>query len=34
MDRHIDGWINIVSKPKILILVGVTAPVVRVVFGE
>jgi len=34
MDRHIDGWIHIVSKPDILILVGVTAPVVRVVFGE
>ena len=34
MDRHIDGWKHIVSKSDILILVGVTAPVVRVVLGE
>ena len=34
MDRHIDGWIHIVSKLDILILVGATAPVMRVVFGE
>jgi len=34
MDRHIDGWIDIVSKPGILILLRVAALVLRVVFGE